>query len=79
MRYVSTRGGAKPQPFTGILLEGLAPDGGRLPPAAREDVKAALRAGLHIDSGLHDFLGDDAELAEVALPSTLIFARRLRP
>jgi len=28
MRYVSTRGGAKPQPFTQILLEGLAPDGG---------------------------------------------------
>src|ERR1700704_2121665 len=28
MRYVSTRSGAKPQPFTGILLEGLAPDGG---------------------------------------------------
>jgi threonine synthase len=28
VRYVSTRGGAKPQPFTGILLEGLAPDGG---------------------------------------------------
>ncbi len=28
MLYVSTRGGAKPQPFTAILLEGLAPDGG---------------------------------------------------
>jgi threonine synthase len=28
MLYVSTRGGAKPQPFTEILLEGLAPDGG---------------------------------------------------
>jgi len=28
MRYVSTRGGAKPQPFTEILLGGLAPDGG---------------------------------------------------
>ena len=28
MRYISTRGGAKPQPFTAILLEGLAPDGG---------------------------------------------------
>ena len=28
MRYVSTRGGAQPQPFTEILLEGLAPDGG---------------------------------------------------
>ncbi len=28
MLYASTRGGAKPQPFTEILLEGLAPDGG---------------------------------------------------
>src|SRR6267378_2916530 len=28
MLYVSTRGRAKPQPFTEILLEGLAPDGG---------------------------------------------------
>jgi threonine synthase len=28
VRYVSTRGGAQPQPFTEILLEGLAPDGG---------------------------------------------------
>ena len=28
MRYVSTRGGAEPQRFSDILLEGLAPDGG---------------------------------------------------
>jgi len=28
MRYVSTRGGMEPQPFSAILLEGLAPDGG---------------------------------------------------
>jgi threonine synthase len=28
VRYVSTRGGAEPQRFTEILLEGLAPDGG---------------------------------------------------
>jgi threonine synthase len=28
VRYVSTRGGAGPQRFSGILLEGLAPDGG---------------------------------------------------
>src|SRR5690348_2588567 len=26
--YVSTRGGGEPQRFSGILLEGLAPDGG---------------------------------------------------
>jgi len=32
VRYVSTRGGAKPQPFTEILLEGLAPDGGLFVP-----------------------------------------------
>ncbi len=32
MRYVSTRGGMPPQPFTAILLEGLAPDGGLAAP-----------------------------------------------
>ncbi|HKW39596.1 MAG TPA: threonine synthase [Burkholderiales bacterium] len=32
MRYVSTRGGAEPQPFTAILLEGLAADGGLFVP-----------------------------------------------
>ena len=26
MRYVSTRGGMEPQPFSAILLEGLAPE-----------------------------------------------------
>ena len=34
MRYISTRGGAAPQRFTGILLEGLAPDGGLYVPEA---------------------------------------------
>ncbi|MBL8539977.1 MAG: threonine synthase, partial [Betaproteobacteria bacterium] len=28
MRYISTRGGMPPTPFTDILLGGLAPDGG---------------------------------------------------
>jgi threonine synthase len=32
MRYVSTRGSMSPQPFTSILLEGLAPDGGLVVP-----------------------------------------------
>jgi threonine synthase len=31
-RYVSTRGGMEPRPFTEILLEGLAPDGGLVVP-----------------------------------------------
>ena len=33
MRYLSTRGGMPAQPFTSILLEGLAPDGGLAVPA----------------------------------------------
>lgn len=45
---------------------GLAPDGGRLPPAAREVVKSAIEHGLHVDSGLHDFLSDDPDIAEAA-------------
>src|SRR5690606_36526212 len=28
VRYISTRGGMQPQPFSETLLEGLAPDGG---------------------------------------------------
>jgi threonine synthase len=48
VRYVSTRSGAKPQPFTGILLEGLAPDGGlflpeELPKLAPADLSAMRR------------------------------------
>jgi threonine synthase len=46
MRYVSTRGGAKPQPFTGILLEGLAPDGGLFLPEEFPKLGAAELAGM---------------------------------
>ncbi|MCB0551228.1 MAG: DUF1611 domain-containing protein [Phaeodactylibacter sp.] len=48
------------------FVMGLAPDGGRLPTPAREDVKAAIRAGLHVDSGLHDFLSEDPEVSALA-------------
>jgi len=51
------------------LVMGLAPDGGRLPPDARADVERALRLGLHVDSGLHDFIGDDPVLAAAAAAS----------
>ncbi|HUT93472.1 MAG TPA: DUF1611 domain-containing protein [Thermoguttaceae bacterium] len=48
------------------LVIGLAPDGGRLPPQARRDIVTAIRLGLHVDCGLHDFLSEDEEIAELA-------------
>ncbi|RMF91116.1 MAG: DUF1611 domain-containing protein, partial [Nitrospinota bacterium] len=48
------------------LVIGLAPDGGRLSAEARQDVMEAIQAGLHIDSGLHDFLSEDPEVASLA-------------
>ncbi len=48
------------------LVMGLAPDGGRLSAAARADVLQAIKFGLNIDCGLHDFLSDDQEIVELA-------------
>jgi uncharacterized NAD-dependent epimerase/dehydratase family protein len=45
---------------------GLAPDGGRLPQDARDTVKEAIANGLNVDSGLHDFLSDDADISALA-------------
>jgi uncharacterized NAD-dependent epimerase/dehydratase family protein len=53
-------------PRTGALIIGVAPAGGRLPPAWRRDVRLAIRRGMDIVSGLHDFLGDDQALAALA-------------
>ena len=47
-------------------LVGVATQGGRFPPAWRELLKQAIRAGLHVENGLHEFLGDDAEMAALA-------------
>ncbi|TNE51357.1 MAG: DUF1611 domain-containing protein [Deltaproteobacteria bacterium] len=52
-------------PATHVVV-GLAPDGGRLPGAARATLQNAIRQGLHIDSGLHDFLTEDPEFAALA-------------
>ncbi len=53
------------KPATHLVI-GLAPDGGRLSLFARDDVKVAIRSGLHVDSGLHDLLSEDTEIAELA-------------
>ena len=56
-------GGSRPATH---LVVGLAPDGGRLPPYARRDVLTAISKGLNVDSGLHDFLSEDAEMKLLA-------------
>ena len=48
------------------FVVGLAPDGGRLPESGRQNVLAAIRAGLDVDSGLHDFLTEDPEISAAA-------------
>lgn len=45
---------------------GLAPDGGRLPPGARAAVSEAIGRGIHVDSGLHDYLTDVPEWVALA-------------
>ena len=46
MEYVSTRGGMPPQPFSAILLEGLAPDGGLTVPASYPTLRGPELAQL---------------------------------
>ena len=46
MRYISTRGGMEPRPFSAILLEGLASDGGLAVPEAYPVFSAADLARL---------------------------------
>jgi threonine synthase len=46
MRYVSTRGGMEPRPFSAILLDALAPDGGLAVPEAYPSLSPADLARL---------------------------------
>jgi uncharacterized NAD-dependent epimerase/dehydratase family protein len=48
------------------LVVGLAPDGGRLSAEARNDVIQAVQWGLNVDSGLHDYLSEDRDIAALA-------------
>jgi len=47
-------------------LVGVATQGGRFPPAWRELLQRCIAAGLDIESGLHEFVSDDPELAALA-------------
>jgi uncharacterized NAD-dependent epimerase/dehydratase family protein len=53
-----------PPPTTALV--GVAVAGGRLPPEWRGILRQALEAGLDLESGMHEFLSEDLELADLA-------------
>jgi len=56
-------------PEANVLLIGIAPTGGSLPASLRVHVLSALARGMDVESGLHDYLNDDAEFATAAKAS----------
>jgi uncharacterized NAD-dependent epimerase/dehydratase family protein len=48
---------------------GVATHGGVLPDSCRAAISEALRQGIHVDSGLHQFIADDPEFAPLARAS----------
>jgi uncharacterized NAD-dependent epimerase/dehydratase family protein len=64
-----------------FLVVGVATHGGVLPPAMKGTLLAAVRRGISLVSGLHEFLADDATLAAAAreVGVDLIDVRRPRP
>jgi uncharacterized NAD-dependent epimerase/dehydratase family protein len=49
-----------------VAIVGVATQGGRFPPAWRELLRSCIVSGLDLESGLHEFLSDDPELAALA-------------
>src|SRR5688572_27808788 len=52
------------RPDTAVV--GVATQGGRFPHEWRRLLEGCIAAGLDIESGLHEFLSDDAEMSELA-------------
>lgn len=65
------------QPTT--LAIGIAPSGGALPEAWRQEVKQAIVSGLSVMNGLHTSMADDPELKELVRPERWLWDVRREP
>ncbi|MEZ4827452.1 MAG: DUF1611 domain-containing protein [Bacteroidia bacterium] len=61
------------------LVMGLAPDGGRVGPEVKADILQAIAEGLHIVSGLHDFLSEDPKISLAAQKEGVIIRDVRKP
>lgn len=62
-----------------MLAIGIAPPGGELPEAWRSILCEAIGCGLHIMSGLHHFLSENAKLAELAAAHNVVLWDARKP
>ncbi len=74
-----------------VMIIGVAPSGGQLPTVWRKDIKNAIKNGLDVVSGLHEFLNEDSEFVRLANkhsvslidirkpPDKLYMAQNIRP
>ena len=53
-------------PSANTLMLGIAPPGGRIPEQWRNVILGAIKRGMNVVSGLHDFLNDDDEFRQAA-------------
>jgi uncharacterized NAD-dependent epimerase/dehydratase family protein len=61
------------------LLIGTAPQGGRIPPDWRATIADAIRHELDVESGLHEFIGDDPEFSALAATHAVELVDHRRP
>lgn len=64
--YASLEEAFREHPDVNYLIIGVATTGGRIPLGYWQVVREALSKGVSVVSGLHEFLGNDLELAELA-------------
>ncbi|HEY9705489.1 MAG TPA: DUF1611 domain-containing protein [Allocoleopsis sp.] len=62
-----------------VLLIGIAPSGGILPPEWLKEIKFAVKSGLSIVNGLHSKLGEDIEIKNLLKSSQWIWDIRQEP